>query len=269
MFGYLTTNYTELSKPDNQRYRSWYCGLCNRLFAGYGNTGRKTLTYDFTFITILLSGVYPQKNTVIQESCPLHLLKKHEAIYNSFSEYCADMNIYLSYYKFLDDVADDNSASARRNADKLLNWVRAIEEKYPQKCEVIRQQLHQISLIEKDNILNPDLGAGHFGRLMGELLKVNDNEDLERLGFHLGRFIYLLDAVIDLKDDLKKGRYNPLTAFENTSFEEMLLMVMEDVDAAYRKLNINEVILENIIYSGIWSKYDLHKRKEKRHERSL
>ena len=109
MFGYLTTNYTELSKPDNQHYRSWYCGLCNRLFERYGNTGRKTLTYDFTFITMLLSSVYPQRDTVIMERCPLHPLKKHEATYNQFSEYCADMNIYLSYYKFLDDVADDHS----------------------------------------------------------------------------------------------------------------------------------------------------------------
>ncbi|MCR5067593.1 MAG: DUF5685 family protein [Erysipelotrichaceae bacterium] len=269
MFGYLTTNYTELSKEDNRRYRSWYCGLCDRLNESYGNTGRRTLTYDFTFITILLSCVFPQENTVIMERCPLHPLKKHEATYNRFSEYCADMNIYLSYYKYLDDVADENSAAAKRKADNLLPFVRAIEEKYPDKCLAVKEELHQISLIEKDNILNPDLGATHFGQLMGELLHVNGNDDLKRLGFHLGRFIYLVDAVIDLKNDLKKGLYNPLTGFESSNHEEMLLMVMEDVDAAYRVLNISEPLLENIIYSGIWSKYDLHKRKEKRHERSL
>ncbi|MBO4218945.1 MAG: hypothetical protein J5887_05570 [Erysipelotrichaceae bacterium] len=269
MFGYLTTNYTELSKEDNRRYRSWYCGLCNRLNESYGNTGRKTLTYDFTFITILLSSVYPDGNTVILERCPLHPLKKHEATYNGFSTYCADMNIYLSYYKHLDDVADDNSASARKMADTLLPFISRIEEKYPDKCKTVKEELRQISMIEKDNILNPDLGANHFGQLLGELLYVNENEDLKRLGFHLGRFIYLLDAVIDLKDDLKKGHYNPLTGFERSNHEEMLLMVMEDVDSAYRQLGISEPILENIIYSGIWSKYDLNKRKEKRHERSL
>ena len=46
MFGYITTNPTELPKERNERYQAFYCGLCHTLWKRYGNLGRATLSYD-------------------------------------------------------------------------------------------------------------------------------------------------------------------------------------------------------------------------------
>ena len=178
------------------------------------------------------------------------------------------MNIYLTYYKYLDDIYDDNSKKAKKKSEKLLPYLKQIEEKYPTVTSTIKDQLAYISKIEKDNILDPDLGSNAFGVIMGVLLSDQSEkckEDLYSFGYHLGRFIYMIDAIIDLKDDIIKQRYNPLVRLENTNYEDILMMIMEDADTSYQKLTLkqNKSIIDNIVYSGIWSKYHLAKKKGK------
>jgi hypothetical protein len=242
MFGYLLANIDILTKEEKNQYRSFYCGLCNRLRNKYGLTGASTLTYDLTFVAILLTDVY-----------------------NPINEYAASMNIYLSYYKHLDDVNDDNSIRAKIKADKLQQFLEEIEKEYPIQTAVIKENLEYIGEIEKENILNPDLGSNAFGNIMACLLdKENNNEYLKGCGYHLGKFIYIADAVIDFKRDLKKEVYNPLVALENYDHHEMLLSIMDDCDSYYSKLQLreNKNILDNIIYSGIWSQYQLHQKRQ-------
>ncbi|MGI6608343.1 MAG: DUF5685 family protein [Erysipelotrichaceae bacterium] len=270
MFGYLIANIDILDKKEKQQYRSFYCGLCNRLKDKYGLIGVSTLTYDLTFVVMLLTDVYKPVNEIIEERCIVHPIKKHLTIFNSCTEYAASMNIYLSYYKHLDDVNDDNSFRARIKADKLKQFLKKIETEYPVQTAVIKENLHYISNIEKENILNPDLGSNAFGNIMACLLdKENNNENLRGCGYHLGKFIYLVDAVIDFKRDLKKEAYNPLVALENYDRHEMLLSIMDDCDSYYSKLQLqeNKNILDNIFYSGIWTQYQLHKIKQEKGER--
>ncbi len=268
MFGYLIANIDILTKEEKNQYRSFYCGLCNRLRNKFGLTGASTLTYDLTFVAMLLTDVYQTASNKIEERCLVRPIKKHLAVFNKYTEYAASMNIYLSYYKHLDDVNDDNSIRAKIKASKLEHFLKEIEEEYPHQTTVIKENLNFISNIEKENILNPDLGSNAFGNIMACLLdKENNNENLKGCGYHLGKFIYLVDAVIDFKADLKKEVYNPLVALENYDHYEMLLSIMDDFDSFYSQLQLNEnkKILDNIIYSGIWSQYHLHrKRQEKR-----
>ncbi len=267
MFGYLIANIDILSKEEKNQYRSFYCGLCNRLRNKYGFIGASTLTYDLTFVAMLLTDVYNPVNEIVKERCIVHPIKKHLAVFNEYTEYAASMNIYLSYYKHIDDVNDDNSIRAKIKADKLEQFLKDIEEEYPFQTSVIKDNLNYITNVEKENILNPDLGSNAFGNIMASLLdKENNNENLKGCGYHLGRFIYLVDAVIDFKKDLKKEVYNPLVALENYDHYEMLLSIMDEFDNYYCKLQLNEnkTILDNIIYSGIWSQYQLFKRRQKK-----
>ncbi|MGI6581130.1 MAG: DUF5685 family protein [Erysipelotrichaceae bacterium] len=267
MFGYLIANIDILDKKEKQQYRSFYCGLCNRLRNKYGLIGASTLTYDLTFVAMLLTDVYKPVNKSIEERCIARPIKKHLALFNEYTDYAASMNIYLSYYKHLDDINDDNSLRAKIKADKLHVFLKEIEEKYPIQAEVIKENLNYISNIEKENILNPDLGSNAFGNIMACLLdKENNNANLKGCGYHLGRFIYIVDAVIDFKKDLKNELYNPLVALENYDHYEMLLSIMDDCDSYYSKLPLNEnkSILDNIIYSGIWSQYQLHKKRQEK-----
>lgn len=58
MFGYVVLNKPEIKFKDFDLYRSFYCGLCRELKEKYGISGQISLTYDMTFVVILLSALY-------------------------------------------------------------------------------------------------------------------------------------------------------------------------------------------------------------------
>lgn len=119
---------------------------------------------------------------------------------------------------------------------------------------------------EKKQIQDIDYMAGLFGEIMGEIMAVRRDEwqeSLRTMGNYLGKFIYLLDAYEDIEDDIKEGRYNPLIKkFNNPDFEEevktILTMIMAGCCKEFEKLPVieNVEILRNILYSGIWYRYE-------------
>lgn len=118
LFGYVQIRKPELKIKDYETYHAFYCGLCDRLQAKYGIAGRITLTYDMTFLIILLSSVYDIKCTHEKKHCIVHPTKKHNILYNNITDYCADINMILSFYQCLDDKKDD--ASLRGKAGAVL-----------------------------------------------------------------------------------------------------------------------------------------------------
>ena len=102
---------------------------------------------------------------------------------------------------------------------------------------------------------------------MAEILTPENDEWTEllhRLGFYLGKFIYIMDAYEDRDDDLKNGRYNPLKRLGQEAdylqrCENILTMMMSECSKAFEQLPIveNTDILRNILYSGVWCKYEL------------
>ena len=57
MYGYIRPNQDELKIREYTEYRAYYCGLCKCLSAEYGEIARSVLSYDCTFIALLLSGL--------------------------------------------------------------------------------------------------------------------------------------------------------------------------------------------------------------------
>ena len=58
MFGYISINKAEMKFKDYDVYHSYYCGLCKVLKECYGRRGQVTLSFDMTFLVILLTGLY-------------------------------------------------------------------------------------------------------------------------------------------------------------------------------------------------------------------
>lgn len=260
MFGYITIDSKSLTKEENEHYHSIYCGLCHQLGERYGNIGRATLTYDMTFVTILLSSLYELDESFGLQRCVRHPLGKQPYSLTKAVEYAADMNIFLAYYQALDDLNDDNSAAAGKKSKQLEKYIPQIRESYPRQCETIENCLKELGRMEKADELNPDIPANCFGVLMGETLVWREDEyasTLRRMGAALGRFIYLLDASNDLIADIKKQRYNPLVAQMDTDFTPILTMMISECAAEFEKLPItrDSRILRNILYSGVWTKY--------------
>ena len=88
---------------------------------------------------------------------------------------------------------------------------------------------------------------------------------MRRIGENLGKFIYLMDARLDLKRDTKKGLYNPISTMDNSSCIGALNMFMADCTKAFDILPIvkDADILKNILYSGVWSRYRMAEKEGK------
>ena len=111
--------------------------------------------------------------------------------------------------------------------------------------------------------------------MLGELLVWGEEDawspTLRQIGFYLGKFIYLMDAYEDLEQDIKNRNYNPLSAWGQTRLQvadrvqEALTQVMSEATLAFERLPIveGEALLRNILYAGVWTRFDEISRKDK------
>lgn len=271
MFGYITVNEAELKDDGYNRYRAYYCGLCRVLKDRYGYTGQMTLTYDMTFLVLLLTGLYESEGITEQHRCLAHPAKKHEMFMNACTEYAADMNILLTYHNCMDDWFDDKSLVKLSAAKLLKKKYNRLKDKYPAKVQAMESYIKNVHDGETAKSDDLDLVSGYTGTLLGELFVWREDEwssVLRRMGFFLGKFIYLMDAYDDLKKDEKKQHYNPWLFYKNRpDFEEycrsILTMMMAECAGEFERLPIlkDADILRNILYSGVWMKYDILIRK--------
>ncbi|MDD5945968.1 MAG: DUF5685 family protein [Clostridia bacterium] len=267
MFGYVVANTKALTAEELKIYKGMYCGLCRTLKKRYGQAGRLTLTYDMTFLILVLSSLYDVDERSGYERCAVHPAKKHFYVVNRFTEYAADMNIALSYNKLMDDWKDDKNLASKTAADILKKDYYSIWDKHPKQCASLEKRLSELAEVEKKGILSPDIPADIFGQLLADLFVIRDDQytdTLKKSMAALGRFIYIMDAWDDLDEDIKKERYNPLTAMSPSAVEPVLTMLISECAKNLFSLPFkrNEGIIKNIIYSGVWSKYSLKNAKE-------
>lgn len=259
MFGFVIPYAKALSEQEQKRYQAFYCGLCDALKCRYGAACRLTLNFDLTFLVLLLSSLREEDEESHSVSCPRHLMGKHRCVTGELADYAADMTILLTYYHWLDDLEDDRSKPALLGLRLLQGKVPAIEQAYPAQAKALRDNLQALSDLEKQGETNPDLPAACFGRIVGEIFATGGiaEDGLRAFGEALGRLIYLMDAACDLKKDLKKERYNPLVALPVEEHEAMLRLMSAACARLFEKLPVrrDKRLMENILYSGIWTKY--------------
>ena len=281
MFGYIKPLKPELKIKDYATYRSFYCGLCRALDSRGGLKSRITLTYDCTFLIILLTSLYEPETSFKNRRCIANPVKRHKEAHNIYTDYAADINLMLSYLHFEDDVMDDKSIKAHAGVALYKRQYKKLSRMHEDKAEVIRECLSKLNKIENEPVAEdtPDKAAACFGELLSEVFVQGDDpykENLSKTGYHLGRFIYLMDAYDDLNDDIRKKRYNPYKMIYNESdFDAKAEKLLKDEMAAaayyFEKLpcTLYGDILRNIIYAGVWSRFDNIKEKEKKYEGSV
>jgi hypothetical protein len=268
MFGYVIPNTKELTPEAQARYRTAYCGLCRRIGAKYGLSGRFTLSYDLTFLNILLSSLYEGDSECVCERghCPVHPCRKIGWRYSAPTDYCADLGLVLHYYNACDKWQDDHSLLGLGYKNLLEAKHTEAETNFPRQSEAIRRCLAQLAQYEAEQSTDLDAVSGCFGELMAELFDYKQDiwsPELRSIGFHLGKYIYLLDAYDDLKRDKRHHAYNPLiTLSESPTYEEEMREIFDLLLAACAK-NFERLpcvedvdLLRNILYSGIWMRYN-------------
>lgn len=272
MFGYIVPNQKALPDDRQRRFRALYCGLCRTLRARHGLAGSATLSYDLTFLAMLLNALYEPGETAGRERCPTRPVRAHDYIQSPVMDYVADMNVALAYHKCRDNWLDDHSVISAGEAALLRRAYDRVSGLYPGKCAAIEAWLDGIHAIEAEKRLEIDPPVNATGRLLGELFVLPGEdmwqEELRAVGDGLGRFVYFMDAYDDLPGDAKKGRFNPLLPLmERADYEEFcrsaMMMMVADATEAFERLPIvlDADILRNVLYSGVWSKYALLREK--------
>lgn len=271
MFGYVVVNKAEMKFKEFDLYHSYYCGLCKTLKNKFGIRAQVSLNFDMNFLAVLLSGLYEPKTEIKQERCVTHPVKKHLSRYNQCVDYAAKMTIVLTYFKCEDDWLDERKISRQAYKKLIKKAYDTVKQEYPEKVSKIEQCLHKINDYEKQGLDNLDEISKYFGEVMGLICTYQDDEwydELYELGFYLGKFIYFIDAYEDIEDDIKKENYNPLKQmYQGEEFDgrckDILELMISEAALAFERLPIieNASIIRNILYSGVWTKYEIIKKK--------
>jgi len=267
MFGYVTADWTRLGEAQSLRYQSCYCGLCHALRRDFSPLCRMALNYDVTFLVLLLSSLFEPEEVTREARCIAHPLHPRPCAQNVWTGYGAAMTVLLSYEKCRDDWNDDRNPFRLAESGLFRRAARGAAARYPRQAGAITRGLQALSALEARGAPEPDAAANCFAGLLGELF-VPDGAgrwapELRTLGEALGRFVYLADAAVDLSGDLRRKRYNPLTALAPNGtlpegFRDDLAVVLGEGTAAFERLPLvqDAALLRNILYSGVFSQYD-------------
>ena len=263
MFGFMIADIPSLSPALKARYRGCYCGVCRAIGRRCGQVCRCCLTYDVVFLALTLNGLYEPEEETERRPCPVHPFRRRESWHSEATDYAADLNVLLARLNCLDDWQDERNPLKWAEAKLLEKPAAAAAERWPRQWAAIRENLSALSELEKRREPSPDPAANAFGRLMGELFVLREDHwapTLRAMGESIGRFIYLLDAVLDLTKDRRRGLYNPLEAMTaegatREDLREILLGLMADCAGQWEKLPIlrDAELQRSVLYSGVWS----------------
>lgn len=273
MFGYIYVNEQELKLKEYTIYRSFYCGLCHNLKQRYGRTAQMMLNYDLTFLALLLSGLYEPDTESFEKRCIPHPVKKHKMVENEAVDYAADMCVLVSYQKLKDDWEDEKKQTRRAAAAMLRPAYEKVAEKYPRQVKAIEENIRLLHEAEHQNCKDIDYVAGLTGKFLAELFVWKDDiwqDELRTMGFFMGKYIYLMDALEDVEQDKKNKNYNLFSEYgpvwgteKEKEIHEILVAMMTEVSRSFERLPIlqNAEIIRNILYSGVWCKYVMIKER--------
>ena len=215
MFGYVRPSLAKLSEEDKARFGAVYCGLCRALGERYGQAARMILNYDFTFLAVLL---WPEEGAgSIHRRCIAHPFAGRDHYPgNPALELAADESVILAWWQIQDALSDPGRGKGKYRAASLAlkSAYRRAAERRPDFDRITRERLARLGELEAARCASLDLPADAFaGILAAAAADVPDpmkRRVLEQLLYHLGRWIYLVDAADDLAKDFASGSYNPL-----------------------------------------------------------
>ena len=216
MFGYVRPPLGLLPQEEAQRFRRVYCGLCHTLGQRYGEIARFILNYDFTYLTILLSGGEESQECASRCYASPIRPRPYDLTTNAM-ELAADESVILAYWQLRDGVDDHDffHGLKYRGGAKLLEAAYHKAARFrPDFDACTRKHLAALAELEKSNCASIDRAADAFACLLeGAAEEVQDplrRRVLRQLLYHLGRWVYLIDAADDLKKDTENGNYNPV-----------------------------------------------------------
>ena len=267
MFGYIRTHRPELKVYEDEIYKGIYCSLCKELGKRYGLMSRMFMSYDSTFLALALMALSEDKICFDKKRCPFNPAKKCHFCKEKSEElsYAADISVLLLYHKIRDNIKDSTLFSAILYRILLVLILRSYKkaEKYrPDAAIIINEYMQMQSSVEEKRSRSIDEAAEPTAVLLSRIYSANESDSdrrrvRERVGYCLGRWVYMIDAFDDIEKDRKSGNYNPFLLAGQDNYEKIkgdLLMTAGEIAKAYELLEIKKfgAIVKNVIYDGLY-----------------
>lgn len=270
MFGFIRPVRPELRVREVDRFQQVYCGLCHAIRGRYGRFYTLFLSYDMTFYALVIGCGSTETPPPCGKRCDASPLRKKAcAAPDEFLERAADVSVLLTYHKLRDSLADEKGAK-RLLAKTLCRLGRKGYEqaraRLPEADRRMVRALEDLQTLEQQNCDSMDRAADASARLTAAAVpQTGDAREriLTQMFYHVGRWVYLLDACADVAEDLVSGNYNPvvrrygLQAPALSEIKQPLETTLErslvDVCSAFDLLRPerDEGLLRNIIFLGM------------------
>lgn len=253
-------------------YKAVYCGLCRQLGRSFGLLARFTLSYDTTFLALVGLSIGEEEPKIAPGRCPFNPLKRMPVCGSAPAlVYSADAAALLLWWKLRDDLADEGFGKrllARLGLFLTGKAYRKAAARRPELDEALRRMTEGQQALEARRCANIDEAAEPTAAALSAIFSALSGEErqrrvLERLGYLLGRFVYLADALDDLEKDRRAGRYNPFllaggaaeTGQLRQRAKESLYLTAGELQRAWQLLRVRRFspILENILTLGLMS----------------
>ena len=271
MFGYVQAYKPELRIKEFEFYKAVYCSLCRDLGKKYGLVARFSLSYDFTFLTLLHMSLVDGCAKIYHKRCVCNPLKKCNFLSkDGLPEMPTAAAAIMLYAKLNDNIADEGFLKGLVYRFLRLLSKRGYKKaaaKFPEIDNIFSEYIKSQNEIETANSSDIDLAAEPTAKMLSQLFELcsqnGETRALQRLGYSMGRWIYILDAAADLEKDIAKKRYNPfkskvsvntdLNDFFNAHILPRLNVCIGEAEMAFELLEIMRLknILGNIVYVGL------------------
>ena len=271
MFGYVKPIIPELKVKEFELYKAAYCGLCRTMEKKTGCLSKMTLNYDFVFLVLLRKVAQKRTGEVKMRRCIAHPLKRRPMLEIDDSlEYCAKTSVMLTKLKLKDNVNDTHGF--KKILARIVALVSLFFKKTDKSLLALESELKgcidKLGALEKTNTDSIDAVADTFGELLGKVasygLEEKEAQLCAKIGYHLGKWIYIIDAIDDLEDDKKTGSFNPIANafgaqigdFEKNMLKTGLMIELDELSKALCALDFSshrdvEGVLKNTIYLGM------------------
>ncbi len=273
MFGYVKVNSAELKVKEYELYRGAYCGLCRAMGKCTGQCSRMSLSYDFAFLVMVRLALTDGEMSFSQRRCLAHPLKKRNVMdANDQLSFCAYAAAVLAYHKTRDDLTDERGfkrARARLTYPFVRSWrKRALKAGLSELDGEVSAALSRLYEYEASGKTGIDEPASLFGDILALItsygLEGGNKKIAAAIGHSVGKWIYIIDALDDMREDKQKERYNPLLLLYSGELpsdgqlgliKDALKVELCEAEAAMDLLDTDKVsvknIIENILYLGL------------------
>ena len=264
MFGYVMPYIPNLRVFENEIYKATYCGLCRQIKKEFGSLCRLSLSYDMVFLVVFLVCYLDEKMQFERKICKLHILKKRLFLKENVSlKKAANIGTILFNYKLKDNVKDCKSLKKVLNKIFLIifkNCHKTAKRNEENIEKIVFDFIEYQNKVEQKRNKSLDFYSDPTGRCIGEIFrniskKKEDEEGLYRIGYMLGKYIYLMDAFDDLEKDKKDKNFNPFLEIYKTKEEKIksfrnilsfsIAQLAESFEKVFKDKNAN--ILRNVI----------------------